>query len=83
MARYRQKDETDLRWNNIRRIITRELDSQILQWREGALNQLLSSAWQKYSAALESGQKLELESAYESFAKRALTGKTGIELKDI
>lgn len=80
MARYRQKDETDLRWNRIRRRITREIDNQIMDWREEALNRLLSDAWDKYAAALERGEKLELEGAYESVVKRALTETTGIDL---
>lgn len=83
MARYREKDETDLRWNEVRRIVTRELDTQIQNWREKVLNQLLGGAWQKFATALESGEKLVLESEYESFVRRALSTKTGIELKDV
>jgi hypothetical protein len=51
VARYREKDETDLRWNRIRRRLTRELDTQIADWREDALNKLLSDAWEKYAEA--------------------------------
>ena len=83
MARYRGKDETDLRWNRVRRIVTRELDRQIHDWREEALNKLLGDAWQKFAAALESGEKMELESAYDQFVRKALTGKTSIDLKDV
>lgn len=83
MARYRSKDETDLRWNRVRRIITVELDRQIKDWREEALNKLLTDAWQKYAAALESGDKMEIESHYEAFVARALGAKSGIELKDV
>jgi hypothetical protein len=72
MARYRQKDETDLVWNRARRRLTRELDTQLQDWREEALNKLLSSAWEKYSAALDSGRTLELEGDYETWVARAL-----------
>lgn len=72
MARYRSKDETDLRWNRIRRRITRELDIQLADWREEALNNLLGSAWQKYAASLSTGEVLELEADYESWVARAL-----------
>ena len=80
MARYRHKNDDDLRWNRIRRRITRELDVQIAEWREEALNKLLAGAWDKYTEALNSGEKLEIESVYEQFAHRALTGKAGIDL---
>lgn len=66
MARYRSKDDVDLRWNKIRRRITRELDIQIADWREDALNRLLSAAWEQYKTALSSGEVLELEAKYES-----------------
>lgn len=72
MARYRQKDETDLVWNRARRRLTRELDTQLQDWREEALNKLLSSAWEKYAAALDSGKTLELEGEYETWVGRAL-----------
>lgn len=72
MARYRSKDETDLRWNKIRRRITRELDIQLADWRENALNDLLTSAWQKYAASLSTGEVIELEADYESWVSRAL-----------
>lgn len=72
MARYREKDETDLRWNRIRRRLTRELDTQIADWREEALNKLLSSAWDKYAEALSTGTKLELEAHYGAWVADAL-----------
>lgn len=72
MARYRDKDETDMAWNRMRRRITRELDTQIQDWREIALNTLLASAWDKYVASLNSGEVLELEPAYESWVSQAL-----------
>ena len=73
MARYREKDATDLDWNRIRRRLTRELDTQIADWREEALNRILSAAWQRYAAALESGEKPVLESSYENFVSAALS----------
>ena len=72
MARYRQKDEVDLRWNRIRRRITRELDLQIADWREGALNELLGGAWEQYKKALATGEVLELEAKYGAFVAGAL-----------
>ncbi len=72
MARYLEKNEDDLRWNQIRRRITRELDTQISEWREVQLNQLLSGAWEKYTEALETGTKLALESQYSEWISKAL-----------
>lgn len=72
MARYREKDETDLRWNRIRRRLTRELDTQIADWREEALNKLLTEAWNEYVKALETGAKLELEAHYGAWVAHAL-----------
>lgn len=73
MARYRTKDQVDLDWNKVRRRITRELDIQIADWREEALNNLLGAAWDKFSAALAKGEVLELEADYEAWVSRALT----------
>ena len=64
MARYREKDATDLAWNRIRRRITRELDTQIADKREEVLNILLSSAFRKYAVGLTEGRIEELESHY-------------------
>jgi hypothetical protein len=72
VARYRQKDEVDLRWNRIRRRITRELDLQIADWREEALNTLLSDAFRQYAKSLQTGEVLELEARYDSFVKTVL-----------
>lgn len=79
MARYRSKDDTDLRWNRIRRRITRELDIQLADWREEALNDLLSAAWTKYAASLSTGEVLELEADYESWVARALDAAVTIK----
>lgn len=64
MARYRHKDETDLAWNRIRRRITRELDTEIQNAREEALNSLLSRAWDDYAEALGEGRVPEIEGKY-------------------
>jgi hypothetical protein len=72
MARYRTKDDVDLAWNQIRRRITRELDIQLADWREKALNNLLGGAWTKFSESLSRGEVLALESDYESWVARAL-----------
>lgn len=82
MARYRVKDETDLRWNSIRRRITRELDLQIADVREAMLNRLLGSAWEQYADALSTGRVLELEEKFEaSFVKQVLADRlAGLEV---
>lgn len=61
MARYREKDELDLAWNKIRRRITREIDTRIMDFREELLNDALTAAWDKYTKALEQGEKPMLE----------------------
>ena len=61
MARYRNKDETDLVWNRTRRRITRDLDTKIMDFREELLNELLTAAWEQYSEALETGSLVQLE----------------------
>lgn len=72
MAKYRQKDELDLRWNRLRRRLTRELDTQIADWREEALNRILAGAWEKYTEAISAGRVLELETRYETFVADVL-----------
>lgn len=72
MARYRSKDSTDMAWNRIRRKVTRELDTRIQDWREEALNTLLTNAWDRYVVALNTGELVELESEYTAFVDRAL-----------
>lgn len=61
MARYREKDELDLAWNKIRRKITRELDTRIMDAREEWLNELLVAAWDEYTKAIDKGTVPELE----------------------
>lgn len=82
MARYRQKDETDLRWNRIRRRLTMELDLQVRDWREEALNRLLSGAWTEYVKALGSGEVLELEAHYDTWVAQALNESVVLEVDD-
>lgn len=66
MARYRQKDETDLVWNRIRRQITRDLDTEIANRREEVLNNLLWGAWEDYTKAIQTGHLIEVEAKYQS-----------------
>jgi hypothetical protein len=80
MARYREKDETDLRWNRIRRRLVRELDTQIQDWREDAVNKLLTEAWGQYVQALETGAKLELEAHYGAWVAQALN-EAGVKVE--
>ena len=68
MARYRAKDTTDLAWNRIRRQITRDIDTVILNLREEILNTALTDSWDKYTEALSQGKVLELEAEYEKTA---------------
>ena len=74
MARYRIKDDVDLRWNRIRRRITREVDLQIADFREELLNRLLGEAWNDYAEAISEGRVLELEAKYESDFVKAVLG---------
>jgi hypothetical protein len=64
MARYREKDETDMAWNQIRRQLTRTLDTAILNKREEALNVLLTQAWDKFAKSLETGDVMRLDDKY-------------------
>lgn len=70
MARYREKDETDLAWNRIRRQLTRDLDTEIQNRREEVLNELLSGAWEEYTLALKKGTVLEVEAKYQRLFKQ-------------
>jgi hypothetical protein len=63
-ARYRQKSPDDLRWNRIRRQITRDLDTEIQNRREHLLDTLLSTAFEEYVAAVQTGEVIELEAKY-------------------
>jgi hypothetical protein len=70
-----------LRWNRIRRRITRELDIQIADWREEALNRLLTGAWEQYKNALSTGTVLELEAKYAQFVDTALGEVIDVQVK--
>lgn len=83
MARYRNKDETDLAWNRIRRRITRELDTQIADWREEALNSLLTDAWTQYAKSLETGAVLELDAGYAEFVSKALEAAVNADVAPV
>lgn len=77
MARYRSKDETDLRWNSIRRRITRQLDTEIADFREHVLDKLLTGAWDEYTKSLESGEVLRLESHVADWVGNAMAEALG------
>lgn len=81
MARYREKDETDLRWNSIRRRITRQLDTEFADVREVILNKLLTKAWDDYSAALETGKKLKIEEQVSNWVEAAILEVTGSKIE--
>jgi hypothetical protein len=83
VARYREKDETDLRWNSIRRRITRQLDTEISDFREVVLNKLLTGAWMEYSKSLESGEALRLESHVADWVADALAEALGPKLDSL
>ncbi len=73
MARYRSKDETDLVWNRTRRRITRDLDTRLMDFREELLNRTLTAAWEKYSAALETGSLVQLEDEATNWVEAVLS----------
>ncbi len=77
MARYRSKDDTDLTWNRTRRQITRDLDTQIANLRENLLNQVLTAAWDKHVAALESGHVIALQDVAATWVEHELTRALG------
>jgi hypothetical protein len=72
VARYRNKDETDLVWNRTRRQITRDLDTRIQNFREELLNKLLTDAWEKYTDALDTGSLVQLEDEASSWVASLL-----------
>lgn len=55
---------------------------QIADWREEALNELLSGAWEQYKKALQTGEVLELEARYESFVAGALADVIDVKLDE-
>lgn len=83
MARYRTKDDVDMRWNQIRRRITRELDTQIADWREQYLNNLLGTAWDRYQQQLDTGEMETLHPQFEQFVGTALSQVIHAEPQDV
>jgi hypothetical protein len=75
VARYREKDETDLVWNRIRRQITRDLDTEIQNAREEVLNSLLSAAWDDYVKAIGTGELHEVEARYSTLIRSIVQEK--------
>ena len=82
-ARYRSKDDVDLAWNRVRRRLTRELDTQVQDWREEALNKLLGDAWIKYADRLGRGEVIELEAEYEEWVGKALEENVPLVLVEL
>ena len=72
MARYREKSPEDLAWNYTRRQITRDLDTQLQNFREELLNELLSYGWEQHVKALETGTVLQLEDQASTWVKDIL-----------
>lgn len=75
MARYRTKDEVDLRWNAMRRAATARIDLETRAWRERRLNEVLGELWTKFAAGINQGEVLELEPEYEQWIADALNMK--------
>ena len=76
MARYRTKDEVDLRWNAIRRAATARVDLEVKTYREKRLNDVLTELWTTFSRALSEGDIVELEPEYEQWVKDAVAFKS-------
>lgn len=72
MARYREKTHDEIVWNDIRRRITRQLDTEIAAFREVILNKLLTGAFDEHLKSLETGEELTLESNIASWVQEAM-----------
>jgi hypothetical protein len=59
--------------------LTSELDVQIRDWREDALNHLLAGAWESYSRSIATGEVLELEAHYDTWVAKALNDSVKVE----
>lgn len=81
MARYRTKDEIDLRWNSLRRAATARVRLEAKAWEERRLNTVLSQLWTQFAKGLDRGEVLELEPEYEQWIEDAL--KMSAELPDV
>ena len=81
MARYREKDSQDLRWNDIRRRITRQLDTEISAFRESVLNDLLTAGWDEFVKSLETGEELRLESHVAGWVADAMAESLGSKIE--
>lgn len=71
-----------MQWNTIRRRLTRELDTQIAEWRERALNKLLTPAFERFAESLTVGEVLELEAHYDKFVGEVLSEIIAVDLED-
>ena len=68
-------------WNKMRRGLTRELDTRIMNFREELLNKVLSEGWEQFSAALERGEKPVLESHYQDWVTQAMADNIELPLE--
>ena len=81
MATFREKDESDLRWASIRRRITREIDTQLADYRDRKLNEALTTAFAEYMKALSKGKVLKIESKYDTIVTKALDKALDVDVK--
>lgn len=73
MARYREKTPDELAWNDIRRRITRQFDSELAAYRERALNELLTHAFEEFVRSLETGEELQIRARVADWVAEELT----------
>jgi hypothetical protein len=59
-------------WNRIRRQITRDLDTEIMNNREDVLNILLAKAFDDFVDAVQSGEVKQVESRYTDLVKNVV-----------
>ena len=55
---------------------------QIADWREQALNELLTDAFTQYAKSLQTGEVLELEERYASFVGDVLTDVIDLQVDE-
>jgi hypothetical protein len=73
LARYREKTPDEIAWNDLRRRLTRSLDTEIAAFREVVLNKLLTGAFDEYTKSLESGEQIVLENNVAAWIGDAMT----------
>jgi hypothetical protein len=67
VARYIEKNEADIAWNEIRRRVTYQANLAAANWKERKLNEILPQLQIQFEAALQQGEILELESSEITF----------------